>query len=227
MQNNGFAIRRGLAFQCGPELTELSLHDDVRRGVELRMFPGTPRELRLLSVHLKSGCSRDSLDAARANCRVLAAQVPVLERWIDTQAAANMPFAVLGDFNRDLRREPAGVSLWAEIDDADPLARTWSIPLRDKDFRIAALARLSAATSTTSFWGGNWRGDWSRTPSDASFSGQKTPCAASCQITARYLFAFGWQTPPRPCRKPEEVNFFAKPIKFSSDQSPISQGNNP
>ncbi len=120
VQNNGFAIRRGLPFECGPELIDLSLRDDVRRGVELRLFPGTPRELRLLSVHLKSGCSRDPLDSTRENCRVLAAQVPVLERWIDSQAAANIPFAVLGDFNRDLRREPAGVSLWADLDDADP-----------------------------------------------------------------------------------------------------------
>ena len=120
VQNNGFAIRRGLPFDCGPELSDLSLGDDVRRGVEIRMFPGTPDELRLLSVHLKSGCSRDTLDSRRASCIQLAAQVPILERWIDAQAAARIPFAVLGDFNRDLRREPSGVSLWAEIDDSDP-----------------------------------------------------------------------------------------------------------
>jgi endonuclease/exonuclease/phosphatase family metal-dependent hydrolase len=120
VQNLGFAIRRGLPFSCGPELTALSLGDDVRRGVELRLFPGTPRELRLLSVHLKSGCSRDPLDSSRPNCVQLAAQVPVLEQWIDAQAAAGLPFAVLGDFNRDLRREPSGVSFWAEIDDSDP-----------------------------------------------------------------------------------------------------------
>ncbi|MDF3021868.1 MAG: hypothetical protein K0Q92_3171 [Steroidobacteraceae bacterium] len=120
VQNNGFAVRRGLPFTCGPELSDLSLGDDVRRGVEVRLFPGTPRELRLLSVHLKSGCSRDSLDSSRPSCIRLAAQVPVLERWIDAQAAARIPFAVLGDFNRDLRREPQGVSLWAEIDDSDP-----------------------------------------------------------------------------------------------------------
>jgi endonuclease/exonuclease/phosphatase family metal-dependent hydrolase len=120
VQNLGFAIRRGIPFTCGPELTDLSLADDVRRGVELRLFPGTPRELRLLSVHLKSGCSRDPLDSPRPNCQQLASQVAVLERWIDTQAAANLPFAVLGDFNRDLRREPPGPSIWAAIDDSDP-----------------------------------------------------------------------------------------------------------
>jgi endonuclease/exonuclease/phosphatase family metal-dependent hydrolase len=120
VQNNGFAIRRGLPFTCGPELQDLALNDDVRRGVELRLFPGTPSELRLLSVHLKSGCARDALDSRRPACVQLAAQVPLLERWIDAQAASHVPFAVLGDFNRDLRREPAGSSLWADIDDSEP-----------------------------------------------------------------------------------------------------------
>jgi endonuclease/exonuclease/phosphatase family metal-dependent hydrolase len=122
VQNNGFAIRRGLAYACGPELAGLSMNDDVRRGVELRVFPRTPQELRLLSVHLKSGCSRDTLDSTRPGCTELARQVPVLESWIDAQADDHKPFAVLGDFNRDLRREPAGVSLWAEIDDSSPPA---------------------------------------------------------------------------------------------------------
>ena len=120
VQNNGFAIRRGVPFSCGPDLTDLSLDDDVRRGVELRVFPGTARELRLLSVHLKSGCSRDPLDSQRRGCPELARQVPALEAWIDSQAREHKSFAVLGDFNRDLRREPPENSVWAAIDDADP-----------------------------------------------------------------------------------------------------------
>lgn len=120
VQNNGFAVRRGLPFSCGADLMELSLADHVRRGVELVLFPATPRELRLLSVHLKSGCARDALDGPRPNCVELRRQVPMLEKWIDTQAAGHKPFAVLGDFNRDLQHEPAGLSLWGEIDDSDP-----------------------------------------------------------------------------------------------------------
>jgi len=120
VQNNGFAIRHGLPFACGPDLTDISLGDDVRRGVELRLFPATAKEIRLLSVHLKSGCSRDPLDSSRRGCPELARQVPALERWIDTQARERRAFAVLGDFNRDLRREPPGISLWGDIDDADP-----------------------------------------------------------------------------------------------------------
>jgi endonuclease/exonuclease/phosphatase family metal-dependent hydrolase len=122
VQNNGFAVRRGLPFSCGPELIDLSMNDDVRRGVELQVFPGTPQELRLLSVHLKSGCARDTLDSTRAGCAVLARQIPILERWIDAQANEHKPFAVLGDFNRDLRREPPGAAVWPDIDDGDPPA---------------------------------------------------------------------------------------------------------
>jgi len=120
VQNNGFAIRHGVPYACGPELAELSLNDDVRRGVELRVYPGTAQEMRLLSVHLKSGCARDALASSKPSCAELARQVPALERWIDTQASEHKSFAVLGDFNRDLRREPAGHGIWEDIDDADP-----------------------------------------------------------------------------------------------------------
>ena len=49
-------------------------------------------------------------------------QVPVLERWIDARATENIPFGILGDFNRDLRREPVESSLWLDMDDGDPPA---------------------------------------------------------------------------------------------------------
>jgi len=120
VQNNGFAIRHGLPFACAPDLAGLSMNDDVRRGVELRLFPGTTQEMRLLSVHLKSGCAREPLDSTKPSCAELARQAPELERWIDAQATEHRSFGVLGDFNRDLRREPAGESLWADLDDADP-----------------------------------------------------------------------------------------------------------
>ncbi|MCU0760170.1 MAG: endonuclease/exonuclease/phosphatase family protein [Steroidobacteraceae bacterium] len=128
VQNLGFAVRDGLPFRCGRELADLSLGGRLRSGVELVLHPGTAAELRLLSVHLKSGCGRRTLDSPRDACGVLARQVPVLERWIDAQAAAGRPFAVLGDFNRELLRDAGPArngsgglrSLWSEIDDADP-----------------------------------------------------------------------------------------------------------
>ena len=106
--------------------TPLSLNSRVRRGAELILYPNEAREIRLLAVHLKSGCGRRTLDSGRDQCTVLAQQVPILEQWIDAQAAAGRRFAVLGDFNRDLlddrgprthRQRRIAQSLWAEIDE--------------------------------------------------------------------------------------------------------------
>lgn len=129
VQNTGFAIRRGVPFRCGPDLHTLSLGDSLRRGAVLILYPDSPRELWLLDVHLKSGCARGPLDnTGNQACAQLTRQVPALEAWIDAQARAGHRFAVLGDFNRDLRAErgaartPEGAqrNVWAEIDDGEP-----------------------------------------------------------------------------------------------------------
>lgn len=120
VQNNGFAIRKGIPHRCGDDFAELDLGGRLRRGAELILYPGEPREIRLLSVHLKSGCARRPLDDARADCTTLARQVPILERWIDAQAAANRRYAVLGDFNHDLLNMTGDDSFWMAINDGDP-----------------------------------------------------------------------------------------------------------
>ncbi len=142
VQNTGFAVRRGIPHRCG-EYAPLSLDGRVRRGAELVVYPGEPRELHLLSVHLKSGCGRRGLDSGRKDCTVLAQQVPRLEHWIDERAARGQSFAVLGDFNRDLlddggpARGPSGSlrSLWAEIDDGDPPEADLVNPAQGQRFR--------------------------------------------------------------------------------------------
>jgi endonuclease/exonuclease/phosphatase family metal-dependent hydrolase len=119
-QNNGFAIRKGLPYRCAPDVFGLAPRDALRRGSAVVLYPGTPAEMHLLSVHLKSGCARDALDSPSKACRDLAAQVPALEAWIDVHAHAGRRFGVLGDFNRDLLNEPGRVGLWPQLDDADP-----------------------------------------------------------------------------------------------------------
>jgi endonuclease/exonuclease/phosphatase family metal-dependent hydrolase len=120
VQNNGFAIRNGIPYRCEADLQTISNNDSVRRGAVVTIYPGEKRELRLLSVHLKSGCIRDALTSKRKACRELARQVTPLENWIDAQARAGKRFAVLGDFNRNLLKDSGPYSLWAEIDDGDP-----------------------------------------------------------------------------------------------------------
>jgi len=128
VQNVGFAVRAGLPFHCS-DYPDLGLEGSrLRWGAELTLFPGTDSEMRLLAVHLKSGCHGEALSSDRPACAALAEQVPVLERWIDARARARVPFAVLGDFNRRFSaerrnaRDRSGrlVALWPEIDDSDP-----------------------------------------------------------------------------------------------------------
>jgi hypothetical protein len=129
VQNVGFAVRPGIAHRCNPDYQALGLpEDDVRWGADLSLYPGEPREIRLLAVHLKSGCNRDPLTSDSDNCRMLQRQVPVLEAWIDARAGEGVPFAVLGDFNRRFDREFAPgrdgrgqiIAMWPELDDGQP-----------------------------------------------------------------------------------------------------------
>ncbi|MBS0389392.1 MAG: endonuclease/exonuclease/phosphatase family protein, partial [Proteobacteria bacterium] len=119
VQNTGFAIRRGLPHRCGPDLVELSLGDQLRRGATLVLYPGSRRELYLLAVHLKSGCARASLASRARACERLARQAPSLREWIDTQRRAGHRYAVLGDFNRELQSE-RGAGLWEQLGGGAP-----------------------------------------------------------------------------------------------------------
>jgi hypothetical protein len=128
VQNVGFAVRRGIPHRCDRDYRALGLDDYVRRGVDLTLYPGTSRAIRLLGVHLKAACNSGPLNDARDACHRLQQQVPILEDWIDRRALADNAFAVIGDFNRrfDLEREAARdtqgriVAIWPEINDGDP-----------------------------------------------------------------------------------------------------------
>lgn len=112
----GFAIRKNLAFDRHADVTSLMLgNPQLRSGVDITLRPEGARPLRLLSIHLKSGCFAG--DTAKA-CPILAEQIPELEVWVDAAAEAPVRFAVLGDWNRRLGLE--GDRVWSEIDDGTP-----------------------------------------------------------------------------------------------------------
>jgi endonuclease/exonuclease/phosphatase family metal-dependent hydrolase len=115
VQRAGFAIRRGIAFTRNPDVLALAV-GGTRRGADVTLHLAGA-DLRLLSLHLKTGCWDDALETDSGPCRILARQLPVLEGWIDARAREGMPFAVLGDFNR---RFEAPDRFWPEIDDGDP-----------------------------------------------------------------------------------------------------------
>jgi len=99
-QNNGFAVRKGLPHRCEADFIAIAAGDGLRRGAVMRLFPGEPREITLMSVHLKSGCPSAPLDSASRACRALATQLPQLARWSDEQRRLGRRFAILGDLNR-------------------------------------------------------------------------------------------------------------------------------
>jgi endonuclease/exonuclease/phosphatase family metal-dependent hydrolase len=106
----GFAVRRGVFDAVSkrdvPSLGVIHSADGrpVRWGTEI-LLEKDGQLLRVLSVHLKSGCHGGSLEnTTNPDCLTLAAQCAPLEAWIDTAAEQLVPFAILGDFNRRFDR---------------------------------------------------------------------------------------------------------------------------
>ncbi len=104
VQKVGLAVRRSIPYTRNPDLAALDLYPDaphpLRSGLDLTLhLPGT--ELRVLAVHLKTGCRSDPPErSSRPACAVLARQVPPLAAWIAARRAEGVPFVLLGDFNR-------------------------------------------------------------------------------------------------------------------------------
>lgn len=117
-QRTGFAVRRNIEVVADEDFTALALDGSVRRGTDIIAQIGD-QQIRLLSVHLKSRCFDNPLTTDNRHCRKLAQQVPILEGWIDDRTAENVPFIVLGDFNR--RFDATGDDFFPEIDDGDPV----------------------------------------------------------------------------------------------------------
>lgn len=112
----GFAIKKGIAFDRHADVTSLMLGNaQLRSGIDITLRPAGNPPIRLLGVHLKSGCFAGS--EAKA-CPVLLEQWPALEAWIDAAAAGPDRFAILGDWNR--RLGVPGDPLWSDIDDSQP-----------------------------------------------------------------------------------------------------------
>jgi hypothetical protein len=121
-QHVGVAWRgaRVSAFDLVASLADSGLADrPLRPGLAFTVdVGGAP--VRVLVVHLKAGCRSRDLDTpltarddalapARrdiiaTDCALLRYQLPSLEAWIDANAARD--FAVMGDFNRTILREP-------------------------------------------------------------------------------------------------------------------------
>ena len=75
-----------------------------RWGTDITVAAGS-RELRLLSVHLRTGCwgaKQDGERRSRKACATLRGQIGRLKAWASARRAEGMAFVILGDFTRRL-----------------------------------------------------------------------------------------------------------------------------
>jgi endonuclease/exonuclease/phosphatase family metal-dependent hydrolase len=106
VQRTGFAVRRAVVFSANADLVGLALDLDARHplrsGADITVRHGE-NVLRLLSIHLKTGCSRDALNrSTRPQCETLRAQLAPLQGWMAERQRELAPYVILGDFNRQM-----------------------------------------------------------------------------------------------------------------------------
>ncbi len=122
VQRVGLVVHRGIPFTANPDDTAIDPDPGarlpLRSGADITLhLPNGP--LRILAVHLKTGCQRDDpFTSHRYQCRMLARQVPPLEAWIAARQREGMPYIVLGDFNHWMDGPDA---LWAALRHTAPL----------------------------------------------------------------------------------------------------------
>jgi endonuclease/exonuclease/phosphatase family metal-dependent hydrolase len=123
VQRVGFAVRRGVAFTANSDATGLDLYPNatfpLRSGADITLrTPDGP--LRLLAVHLKTGCRNAALTGSNPSCTILRKQMAPLEAWIAARQAEGVAYIILGDFNRWMDN---GDAFWAGLTTAAPLLR--------------------------------------------------------------------------------------------------------
>ena len=119
VQRVGIVVRRGLHYEINPDITELSAHH-LRSGADITLHLATS-DLRVLAVHLKTGCRDASLKKAKSSvCDELRNQIAPLSDWIAARQQEGIPFLVLGDFNRWMDGRDTFI---AELRKAAPLVR--------------------------------------------------------------------------------------------------------
>ena len=115
-QHTALAVRRGLRVQRNPDVVALApnptaAHHPLRSGLDITVLAGeTP--LRILVVHLKTGCWDNPVSETHHACPTLFAQFHALRDWLAERAENGESFAIIGDFNRRLTRaDPLFISL--------------------------------------------------------------------------------------------------------------------
>ncbi len=101
----GIAVRAGIDYTRNADVSALAVGSRYRRwGTDLTVTRGG-ESLRVLSVHLNSGCwgtDEDDRESRAATCATLRMQMQSLADWMAQRREAGEAFVIAGDFNRRL-----------------------------------------------------------------------------------------------------------------------------
>ena len=106
VQRVGVAVRRDLHVAVNEELSALNVASpdaphQLRGGLDVTISDAHA-SLRLLVVHLKTGCWDQPLNQRQHSCPTLYQQIRVMQDWMLERQDEGEAYAVLGDFNRRL-----------------------------------------------------------------------------------------------------------------------------
>ena len=122
----GIAVRKGVEYRRNDDLSALAGGNRfLRWGTDITVVRDG-RALRVLSVHLKSGCwgaDQDDSASHEGTCATLREQMETLSDWMEERGEAGEAYVIAGDFNR--RLAVPGDWAWALLRENAP---TLSLP---------------------------------------------------------------------------------------------------
>ncbi|AQS84836.1 endonuclease [Acetobacter aceti] len=125
VQRVGVAVRNSLAVERHPDLTDLNVYPPsaphpLRSGLDITVSDGKA-SLRILVLHLKTGCWDNPPDERKHACPTLRRQYEIISDWILERQDEGEAFAIMGDFNR---RMTPGDPFFLELSQSAPLLLT-------------------------------------------------------------------------------------------------------
>lgn len=107
-QHTALAVRQGLRVKRNPDVTALALNPTaarhrLRSGLDVTVSTESA-DLRVLIVHLKTGCWDNPLSETHHSCPILFQQFRALQDWLLQRTKNREAFAIIGDFNRRMTR---------------------------------------------------------------------------------------------------------------------------
>ena len=105
VQRVGIAVRTGIPVTRNPDYTALDVEPSakyrLRDGLDVTLTLPGGHLLRVLVLHLKTGCQTDRIATShRPQCALLAQQIPPLAQWVAARQQEGVAFLLIGDFNR-------------------------------------------------------------------------------------------------------------------------------